>query len=87
MTPDEIIERGRRAELLLNDPLIKDALAHVTQTAIDKFEEARPSDVTALQEARNLLDGTKTFAIALMGYISEAKNAAAEAEHEPKEVV
>ena len=41
----EVVEKGHRAEALLNDPLIVEALSEIEQTLRDQWDDANTTDI------------------------------------------
>jgi hypothetical protein len=57
----EDLERGSRAERLLNDPFVKDAFALVEAHIIGKFREAPIRDEEGVVKAKQLLHSLTLF--------------------------
>lgn len=87
LSEDEIIERGRRAAALMENDLIRDALAGIVQQATDDFHAAEPHDEAALRNARYLADAAQRFGGIFQTWIMQGRNAASKAELEEKEIV
>ena len=52
MKPDEELRRAERAERLLADPLIKEALEHIEAECVRLFHECAPSDADTLRAVK-----------------------------------
>lgn len=50
--PDEAIRKGARAQQILDDPVVKEALKELSDQALAAFKSAKPTDTEALQGAR-----------------------------------
>lgn len=61
MTNDEAIRRGERARLLLDDDLVKDALAEIEQTIIDQWRELSIENKAQAEELKRLMWAAKQF--------------------------
>ena len=55
MTPEQQIARGKRAQTVLSDPLVAEALAHLKTSVCDLFFEL-PLDATKEREFLHLMD-------------------------------
>lgn len=55
------IERARRAETILNDPLVKEALQAVRDAAMADFSMADPRDHAALLAAQQAYKAAENF--------------------------
>lgn len=55
------IKRADRAEALLSDPLIEEALAHWEQEITEAWKNSSPSDADAHRNLRSLLEASNRF--------------------------
>lgn len=59
--PEETIRRAKRAEQILDDDLVKEALAKMKELAVEQFKNAPIGDDEALRVARASFDVTDRF--------------------------
>lgn len=61
MSAEDDIRRAQQAQRILDDPLVKEALAHLDQWVAGKFGAATPTEGLKLMEARVALDVVEQF--------------------------
>lgn len=61
MTPEEQIARGEHAKRLLDDPLLKEALAEIKQAVIEQWAALSVQNKEQAEELKRLLWATKQF--------------------------
>lgn len=76
MTDDEAtVRRAQRAELLLNDDLVKDALKAIRDKALTDFKTSKPDDIDALRVARLGFDAAEQFVNIFVNHVRSGKMA------------
>jgi hypothetical protein len=70
MSPDKEIQRGRHAEQLLNDELLKEAFDTVEDAILEKWRQSPVRDLDGQHELRLLLKAVMD----VKGYIVEVMN-------------
>lgn len=55
------VKRGDRAESILSDPLISEALSHWEQEITEAWKNSSPNDADAHRNLRSLLEASKRF--------------------------
>jgi hypothetical protein len=71
--PDETIRRGQRAEQILDDDLVKEALGKMKELAIEQFRAAAIGDDEALRAARAGFDAAERFEGIFKGMLRDGK--------------
>lgn len=61
MTNEEQIQRAERAKLLLDDPMIKEALADIEQAVIEQWTALSVTDKATAEELKRLLWAAQQF--------------------------
>jgi hypothetical protein len=68
-------DRARRAHVILNDDLVKDALQALRDEAWRLFTDSKPGDVESLRLARLKYDAAEGFINALHSHVTTGKMA------------
>ena len=76
MTPEQIITRANAAERVLDDPLVKEALATIEAQIIEAFHDCPARDMEAMRILQSELRRCRKFKDILRGAIERGKLAA-----------
>lgn len=85
MSPEEQVQRGQRAALILNDDTFKAGIQSLRDRALEAFRNANPSDAQALQVARMEYDVTERLVNELAKFISDGRLSAVRIEAKEQE--
>lgn len=72
MSPEEQIARGEHAKRLLDDPLLKEALAEVKQAVMDSWAALPVENKAQAEELKRLLWAAKQFEAVFESYVAGA---------------
>jgi len=72
MTPDEQIARGEHAKRLLNDPLLKEALAEIKQAIVDSWAALPVENTAQAEKLKHLLWASKQFESVFIAHVGGA---------------
>lgn len=84
MNEKDIVQRAKKAESLINDPILKDAFENVRLLLIRQFEEAPLHDKEKINETRLMLELLKLVKGSLEVFINSGKMVEAKIERDKK---
>jgi len=78
MTPEEQIARGEHAKRLLDDPLLKEALAEIKQAVVEQWAALSVQNKEQAEELKRLLWAAKQFEASFVAHVGGATIARSE---------
>ncbi|MEW6022850.1 MAG: hypothetical protein AB1807_11990 [Pseudomonadota bacterium] len=78
MTPEEQIARGEHAKRLLDDPLLKEALAEIKQAIVESWAALPVENTAQAEKLKHLLWATKQFEAIFVAQVGGATIARSE---------
>lgn len=84
MTLDEQVNRGQRAQGLIEDELLSEALAAIEAEVIQQWENCPTRDAEGKEALWQLYKTSKKFRALLVGYVQTGKLAAENIKHHGK---
>lgn len=73
MTPEQQIARGEHAQRLLDDPLLKEALAEIKQAVIEQWAALSVQNKEQAEELKRLLWAAKQFEAIFIAHVGGAQ--------------
>ncbi len=87
MKPEQVSRRGLRAEELLRDPLIVEALDGMEQVVFDNFKTSKWQQAEEREELHKQMAAVLNFRRQFEGWISEGKAVRLKAEQQVEPIV
>lgn len=78
MTPEEHIARGEHAKRLLDDPLLKEALAEIKQAIVESWAALPIENTAQAEKLKQLLWASKQFESVFIAHVGGATIARSE---------